>query len=223
MVSLASLVGERMFFDGDNSSGVSGDLQNATTLALAMEGLWGMGGQYGSYAATRAPRDAHPVADGNDRNVLETALGQRAESHLSALAERTGALLAEHRASVLAVGHALELHKTISGQDVVAIINGEQGPVVDGRPYHQTGFAAEIEAYHERAATGHSGERGLPLPAPMPAQPALSGAARYPDRPPRRPRPRSLSRSDVRDQGRARSRTGDGAATAPAEPPPRAC
>jgi cell division protease FtsH len=174
MVSLASLVGERMFFDGDNSSGVSGDLQNATTLALAMEGLWGMGGQYGSYAATRAPRDAHPVADGNDRNVLETALGQRAESHLSALAERTGALLAEHRASVLAVGHALEVHKTISGQDVVAIINGEQGPVVDGRPYHLTGFAAEIEAYHERAANGHSGERGLPLPAPMPAQPELS-------------------------------------------------
>ncbi len=174
MVSLASLVGERMFFDGDNSSGVSGDLQNATTLALAMEGLWGMGGQYGSYAATRAPRDAHPVADGNDRNVLETALGQRAESHLSALADRTGTLLAEHRASVLAVGHALEMHKTISGQDVVAIINGEQGPVVDGRPYHQAGFAAEIEAYHERAAGGHSGERGLPVPAPMPAQPELS-------------------------------------------------
>ena len=50
MVSLASLVGERMFFDGDSSSGVSGDLQNATRIALAMEGLWGMGGQYGSYA-----------------------------------------------------------------------------------------------------------------------------------------------------------------------------
>ena len=60
MVSLASLVGERMFFDGDNISGVSGDLQNATTLALAMEGLWGMGGQYGSYAATRAPTRRPP-------------------------------------------------------------------------------------------------------------------------------------------------------------------
>jgi cell division protease FtsH len=174
MVSLASLVGERMFFDGDNSSGVSGDLQNATTLALAMEGLWGMGGQYGSYAATRAPHDAHPVADGNDRNVLETALGQRAEGHLSALAEQTGTLLTENRASVLAVGHALELHKTISGQDVVAIIAGEQGPVVDGRPYHQPGFAAELEAYHLRAVSAHSGDRSLPLPVPVPAQPELS-------------------------------------------------
>ena len=169
MVSLASLVGERMFFGGDSSSGVSGDLQTATTIALAMEGLWGMGGQYGSYAATRAPHDAHPVADGNDRNVLETALGGRAEGHLAALAERTSALLADNRASVLAVGHALEMHKTISGQDVVAIINGEEGPLVDGRPYRTAEFGAEIEAYHERAAGAHGGDRRLPLPVPIPA------------------------------------------------------
>jgi cell division protease FtsH len=173
MVSVASLVGERMFFDGDSSSGVSGDLQNATTLALAMEGLWGMGGQYGSYASTRAPHDAHPVVDGNDRNVLETALGRRAEAHLTTLAERTSTLLADNRARVLAVGHALEAHKTISGQDVVAIINGERGPVVDGRPYRTPGFAAQLEAYHERVLTAHGGDRGLPLPVPAPA-PELS-------------------------------------------------
>jgi len=164
-----------MFFEGDNSSGVSGDLQNATTLSLAMEGLWGMGGQYGSYAATRAPQDAHPVADGNDRNVLETGLGRRAEERLAALADRTGSLLTEHRASVLAVGHALEVHKTISGQDVVAIISGEEGPVVDGRPYHEPDFAARIEAYHEQAVAAHTGDRRLPLPVPLPAKsPELS-------------------------------------------------
>jgi ATP-dependent Zn protease len=168
MVSLASLVGEKMFFDGDSSSGVSGDLQNATTISLAMEGLWGMGGQVGSYAATRAPHDAHPIVDGTDRNVLETALGKRAEAHLETLADRTGALLTEHRASVLAVGHALESHRTISGQDVVAIINGQQGPVVDGRPYRDLGFVAELEAYHLRATRAHGGDRGAPLPVPVP-------------------------------------------------------
>jgi len=168
MVSLASLVGERMFFDGDSSSGVSGDLQNATTLSLAMEGLWGMGGQFGSYAATRAPHDAHPVADGNDRNVLETGFGQRVEGRLAALAERTGTLLAENRPSVLAVGHALELHRTISGQDVTAIISGEQGPVVDGRPYRDPEFAAALEDYHRLAVSAHSGDRSVPLPVPVP-------------------------------------------------------
>jgi cell division protease FtsH len=168
MVSLASLVGERMFFNGDSSSGVSSDLQNATTIGLAMEGLWGMGGQYGSHAATRAPRDAHPVLDGNDRNVLETAFGRRVEASLAALAERTGALLAENRASVLAVGHALEVHKTISGQDVTAIISGQIGPVVDGRPYGEPEFAAELEAYHALAVSAHGGDRSLPLPVPVP-------------------------------------------------------
>src|SRR5207302_10466178 len=38
MVSLASLSGERLFFGGDSSSGVSGDLVGATTIAILTEG-----------------------------------------------------------------------------------------------------------------------------------------------------------------------------------------
>jgi hypothetical protein len=184
-----------MFFDGDSSSGVSGDLQNATTIALAMEGLWGMGGQYGSYGVTRAPQGAHPVADGNDRNVLETALGQRAEAHLAALAERTKVLLAEHRANVLAVGHALEMHKTISGQDVTAIIDGSQGPLVDGRPYKTPEFAAELESYHQQVLAAHHGSDGsLPLPVPAPAPVELDAISAM------NPRPSSRSAQTPRDQ-----------------------
>ena len=48
-VSLASLAGERMFFDNDSSSGVSGDLESATTVATQMEGFWGMGTTVSSY------------------------------------------------------------------------------------------------------------------------------------------------------------------------------
>ena len=169
MVSLASLVGERMFFDGDSSSGVSGDLQNATRIALAMQGLWGMGGQFASYAVTPAPQDAHPVADGQDRAVAETALGKRAEAHLGVLAERTGTLLQEERANVLAVAHALEMHKTITGEDVSAIIDGEEGPVVDGRPYHSPEFAATLEDYHQEVMVAHRGrDRAISLPVPRP-------------------------------------------------------
>src|SRR5262249_33789681 len=169
MVSLASLVGERMFFDGDSSSGVSGDLQNATRIALAMQGLWGMGGQYASYAVTPAPQDAHPVADGQDRAVAETALGKRAEGSLTALAERTGALLQEERANVLAVAHALEMHKTITGEDVTAIIDGSEGPVVDGRPYHSPEFIATLEDYHQEVMVAHRGrDRAISLPVPRP-------------------------------------------------------
>jgi cell division protease FtsH len=162
-------VGERMFFDGDSSSGVSGDLQNATRISLAMEGLWGMGGQYASYAVTPAPQDAHPVADGQDRAVFETGLGRRAEAHMAALAEHTGSLLQENRANVLAVGHALETHKTITGQDVDAIISGTEGPVVDGRPYHTQEFAETLESYHQQVMVAHRGrDRSMPLPVPAP-------------------------------------------------------
>jgi cell division protease FtsH len=76
---------------------------------------------------------------------------------------------------VLAVAHALEVHKTISGQDVTAIIDGTQGPVVDGRPYVSADFAAEIEAYHLRAAGAHGGDRSAPLLVPVPRTPAGLG------------------------------------------------
>ena len=53
LVALASLAGERMFFDSDSSSGVSGDLDSATTVASFMEGYWGMGKTVSSAASAR--------------------------------------------------------------------------------------------------------------------------------------------------------------------------
>ena len=53
LVALASLAGERMFFDSDSSSGVSGDLDSATTVASFMEGYWGMGKTVSSAASSR--------------------------------------------------------------------------------------------------------------------------------------------------------------------------
>src|ERR1700733_8720574 len=53
LVSLASLAGERMFFEEDSSSGVSGDLESATTVASFMEGFWGMGSTVSSYSTAK--------------------------------------------------------------------------------------------------------------------------------------------------------------------------
>ena len=53
LVSLASLAGERMFFEQDSSSGVSGDLESATTVASYMEGFWGMGTTVSSYSTAK--------------------------------------------------------------------------------------------------------------------------------------------------------------------------
>jgi cell division protease FtsH len=60
LVSLASLAGERMFFGDDSSSGVSGDLESATSVASYMEGFWGMGSTVSSYSTAKKARSWRP-------------------------------------------------------------------------------------------------------------------------------------------------------------------
>ncbi len=160
IVSLASLAGERLFFDGDNSSGVSGDLESATTIAALMEGFWGMGQTVTSHAVSRGlqiggggmPR---PGEDEKERDPLEGQLGARIETKLAALLDDAEQLLRDNWYEVLAIAHALETHKTLAGEDVAAVIDGTQGPLVDGRIYRTQEMRDEMAAYHELAAAAH--------------------------------------------------------------------
>lgn len=160
LVSLASLAGERLFFDGDNSSGVSGDLESATTVASFMEGHWGMGSTVSSHASNRrneigAPGGGKPKDEGV--RDLRMALADRIEENLANLLEKAEKILQENREKVLALAHALEIHKTISGEDVVAVMQGGVGPLVDGRPYLDENNRQAIERYHEAALKAHKG------------------------------------------------------------------
>ncbi|MGH9177344.1 MAG: AAA family ATPase [Acidimicrobiales bacterium] len=175
MVSLASLAGERIFFSGDNSSGVAGDLESATRVATMMEGYWGMGSTVASHGVT------HEVGiggggrpgggegkEGKDREkeLLESGLGQRIEEKLDELLKRVEQLLREYRQAVLAVAHALESNKTLTGEDVVAIVEGHRGPLLDGRPYHTPDFLKLAEQYHSAAVAAHQGHSTIALPLP---------------------------------------------------------
>ncbi|MDH3682028.1 MAG: AAA family ATPase [Acidimicrobiia bacterium] len=182
IVSVASLAGERLFFDDDNSSGVSGDLEGATTLAALMEGFWGMGGTVSSHAVSRRlqiggggmPR---PGEDDHERDPLEGALGDRIEANLVRLLAEAEELLRANRYEVLSVAHALETHKTLAGEDVEAVIEGDVGPLIDGRIYTSQEMRDQLDAYHELAAAAHrqhgNVEASLPalrLASPPPAQ-----------------------------------------------------
>lgn len=156
LVSLASLAGERMFFDGDNSSGVSGDLESATTIASLMEGHWGMGSTISSHASNRRFEIGSPGGSkGGSAKELRGALGNRIEDHLSDLLKKAEKILKENRNQVLALAHALETFKTLSGEDVAAVMEGVQGSIVDGRPYRSKAFLAQIERYHKAALVAH--------------------------------------------------------------------
>ncbi len=97
LVSLASLAGERMFFDQDSSSGVSGDLESATTVASFMEGFWGMGTTVSSYSTAKRLEVGSPgggrggtLKKGQDPEAqVRHALADRIEDKLATLLGRT--------------------------------------------------------------------------------------------------------------------------------------
>jgi cell division protease FtsH len=178
LVSLASLAGERMFFGEDSSSGVSGDLEHATTTAVQMEGFWGMGATVSSYSAARqlavgAPGGAgRPKGQQQDPEAeVRRALADRIEDRLHQLLQKTGDLLAEGRGDVLCLAHALETHKTISGEDVAAVLERQQGPLVDGRVYADPEFLRELSEYHESAVAAHQAHGPVRVPLPAVARP----------------------------------------------------
>jgi ATP-dependent Zn protease len=183
MASLASLAGERLFFEGDNSAGVGGDMRNATALTMMMEGYWAMGETMVAHSVNMgAMRGAQPLETGSDRNMWDGAFGRVVEGRMRELYDRTWSLLEENRGDVLAVAHALETYKTIAGDDVAAVIEGRQGPIVDGRPYHDPRFVEDLERYHAACVAAHKahGDVEHVIPIPVPPAPEGSLAAAWP-------------------------------------------
>ncbi|MGH2539811.1 MAG: AAA family ATPase [Actinomycetota bacterium] len=181
MTALASLAGERMFFDGDHSMGVGGDMNAATAMTTQALAFYAMGDTLASRSVTLAGmRGAQALETGADRAMFDSTFGHSVESKLGVLYERTWDLLQEHRGEVLALAHALEAEKTITGDDVEAIIEGTPGPTVDGRPYHDPSFRQMLERYHEavlRAHKKHAGvEARIPVPVPPPPVDVSAGA-----------------------------------------------
>jgi ATP-dependent Zn protease len=176
MVSLASLVGERMFFEGDSSSGVSGDLESATQLAILMEGYWGMGTTIASHGVThrvgvagggRPGAGGGPNDENKERELLKGSLAQRIEDKLADIYARTEELIRANRTQILAVTHALETNKTLTGEDIEAVIEGRRGPLIDGRVYATPEFVAIAEEYHAQALRAHAAHGKVLIPLPV--------------------------------------------------------
>jgi cell division protease FtsH len=174
LVSLASLAGERMFFEEDSSAGVSGDLESATTVASMMEGYFGMGSTISSLSAGQSLQVGPP---GGGRGLAD-----RVEDNLNRLFVQVQGILRENEAKVLSLAHALEAHKTLTGEDVAAVLEGQPGPVVDGTPYTDPVFLQELRSYHEAAVRAHRdhGRPEVTLPVP-PQLVAAAVAAAGPD------------------------------------------
>jgi hypothetical protein len=192
-----------------------------------MEGYWGMGRSIASHGVT------HRVGIGGggqpgmgektkERDLLKSTLAARIEAKLNDLSERTEKLIRENRHEILAVTHALETNKTLTGDDIEAVIVGKQGPLIDGRPYHTTEFEREAEQYHDEVLEAHARHGSVDVPLPelngrREAGPSIPAAAA------KRPRPGNggAVRKAAVKKTTARNGAGLKKSTTPKRPPPK--
>src|SRR5205807_7046673 len=125
---------------------------------------WGMGSTVSSHAVSKPGAAQMVVAE---QSLLRGEVGKRIEDRLGELLERVTELLEQNRTAVLAVAHALEAHKTLTGEDVKAVVEGYKGPLVDGRVYHDPTFMELAEAYHAHAVHAHHAKAKVAVALPV--------------------------------------------------------
>ena len=162
MVSLASLAGERMFFEGDNSSGVSGDLSSASRVAALMEGSFGMGSSLTSANGTRQN------AGGGPANAVSISLRENRETiekSLAHLYDEVAGLLDENREKVLELAAVLEQRKNISGDEVSEIMGSAPGSRTMREPTGWQAVSDVVAGERQREALLKSGREAIPIEA----------------------------------------------------------
>jgi cell division protease FtsH len=173
IVSLASLAAERIFFEDDNSGGVGGDMGNATNLVRTMLSRWAMGQTLTSHVTNPATQGLGSTND-DLSDAQREEFDRRVEAKLQELFDRTHKLMYDNRWFLAAIAHALQAHKTITGEDIDAIYKGGRGPTLDGAVYRSEAFLQQYGAYLASAQEAHrtQGKVMVPLPrfelAPMP-------------------------------------------------------
>ena len=164
MVSLASLAGERMFFENDNSSGVSGDLSSASRVAALMEGSFGMGSSLASANGTRQN------AGGGPANAVSISLRENREAiekNLAHLYDEVAGLLEEQREKILELAAILEQRKNISGDEVSEIMGSDPGSRTMREPTGWQAVSDVVASDRQREALLKSGRKPVSLDASL--------------------------------------------------------
>jgi cell division protease FtsH len=104
---------------------------------------------------------------------MKRALADRIEDKLADMLDRVESLLKENQRQILALAHALETHRTLTGEDVEAVLERQEGPTVDGRPYGDPSFVRSLEEYHRAAAEAHKGHGRVLLELPEAPEPVV--------------------------------------------------
>jgi hypothetical protein len=150
-----------------------------------MEAYWGMGTTISSWSAGQLLGVGQPGdrGKGQQEKAEEAArrnLADRIEDNLNRLLAKVEQLLRENEVQVLAVAHALEYYKTLSGGDVTAVIEGQDGTVVDGTIYTNSDFIQKLRDYHQAALQAHRQHSKPQIPLPVPPERVLASVVADP-------------------------------------------
>jgi ATP-dependent Zn protease len=173
MVSLASLAGERMFFEDDNSSGVSGDLSSASRIAALMEGSFGMGSSLTSASGTRQNSSGGPA------NAISISLRENREAiekRLALLYDEVASVLEENRDKVLELAAVLEQRKNISGDEVSEIMGSAPGSHTMREPTGWQAVSDTVAGDRQREALLRSGREAAPVEATVDAEASVEAS-----------------------------------------------
>ena len=140
MTFLASLAGERLFFDGDNSAGVGGDLQQRHPHRHGDAGLRGHGAHRGvarRHQGAAGWRRSRPE-DGTDRNLFETTFGRQVEAPAAGAARRDTERAHRRRTGGSCSPSPTRSRRTRRSPATTSTPSsgGRPGPTLDGWVYH---------------------------------------------------------------------------------------
>jgi cell division protease FtsH len=116
-ISLASRAAERLFL-GTEMTGVSGDLRQATQLAAAYIGLWGMGGSLFSYGANMAPGQVSVPTDPHLKHQVEKLLDEQYQ--------RVSRLVEENADAVHAIARGLLDKEELDKDEIKEIMDANR-------------------------------------------------------------------------------------------------
>jgi len=131
-VALAGRAAEALVFGEDEvTSGASDDLRKATSLARAMVAEWGFSPTIGPRTVGDGHGGGGRGGGGGGGGAPSAALAEEVDREVGALLKaesaRVHALLVQHTPALRRIAAALLEHETLSGEEVRALADGEEG------------------------------------------------------------------------------------------------
>ena len=131
VMALGGRIAEKLFLD-DISTGASGDIQHASSIARDMVMRYGMSERFGFQAFNEpnqfATQDLPPAFSEETSRAIDAEVSKMVADAYS----RAEALLAENREKVEKLARALLEKETMDGRDVEILVNGEPARPEDG-------------------------------------------------------------------------------------------